>query len=273
MSELSSATPTVALLGSTGKTGRVILRLLLASGLYNLKVYARSKERVATMFPGIMSNPRVQLFIGSAENVETMQECLRDARIIICTLGGNEFGPDTILRDSANSIMAALDSLRQRSRTWRRPRMVYLSSSTKNERFAAARPKIVHWLIETAFQNGYDDLQAAHDVILADPSLVSVLLVQPGVLVEEKGSGHEISVESVRLGCSYEDLGTAFVELALDDGYEKLDRVGVSSREGDAFLRYAPIIVSRISTGLFVCYFPGGEMIREALQRIFPWIS
>ena len=265
--------PTICLLGATGKTGRVVLRLLLAKDLYNLKIYARSKARLVDIFPDITSNPRVQLYIGPVTDMSLMEKCLSGSRIIIFALGNNDFAPTTVLRESAYSIVAALNAFRLRGDTWQKPRMIYLSSASENKRFIEDRPKLVHWLIETAFQNGYDDLKAAQRTILADPSLVSVLLVQPGVLIEEEGTGCEISSESVKLACSYEDLGAAFVELALNGGYEKLNEVGVSSRLGDRAIRYAPIIFSRISMGLFVCYFPGGVAIREALQRVFPWIS
>ena len=64
--------------------------------------------------------------------------------------------------------------------------------------------------------------------MLADASLVSVLLVQPAVLVEQLGSGYEISADEVKLGCSYEDLDGAFVELATERSYDELHEVGVS---------------------------------------------
>jgi hypothetical protein len=46
--------------------------------------------------------------------------------------------------------------------------------------------------------------------------------------VEELGSGYEISADEVKLGCSYEDLGGAFVELATERSYDELHEVGVS---------------------------------------------
>ena len=151
--------------------------------------------------------------------------------------------------------------------------MIYLSSSSRNKRFAAARPKAVHWLIETAFQNGYTDLKLAHRSIMADPSLVSVLLVQPGVLVEEAGTGYEINTEEVKLACSYEDLGGAFVELTLERSYDQLQEVGVSSKQGDRALRYSPIMFSRILAGFFACYVPGALQITNGLERLLSWVS
>lgn len=258
--------PTLALLGSTGKTGRVVLRLLLAQNIYKLKIYIRSAEKLFTIFPDIASNPLVQLYVGHITNQAVIEQCLSGAEVIICALGDNGYWPSTVLTLSAHSIVTALKAQKQHNTEWTRPRMIYLSSSTANKRFAAARPPFVHWLIGTAFQNGYTDLKAAHEVILADPSLVSVLLVQPGALVEDEGTGHELSTESVKLATSYEDLGAAFVELATTRGYSELHEVGVSSQQGDRFLRYARVIFGRILWGLFVCYFPGVYMIRRFIE-------
>ena len=65
--------PTICLLGATGKTGRVVLRLLLAKDLYNLKIYARSKAKLVEIFPDIMSNPRVKLYIGPVTDMSLMK--------------------------------------------------------------------------------------------------------------------------------------------------------------------------------------------------------
>lgn len=273
MASPTKSSPTIALLGATGKTGRVILRLLLAKDRCNLKIYVRSKEKLVAMFPDITSNPRVQLYVGCVTDQNAIQECLSGAQIIICTIGNNDWAPTTALRDSAQSIVTALKALKQRGSMWERPRMIWLSSASRNERFAADRPKVVHWLIETAFQNGYADLKVAQRVIFAEPSLVSVVLVQPGLLVEEEGTGYEISTEAVKLASSYEDLGGAFVELAFERRYDELHEVGVSSKQGDRVARYAPIILQKLSGGFFVCYFPGGARIIRAVKRVLSWIS
>ncbi len=247
--------------------------VLLEKEIYDLKIYVRNREKLLAMFPQIGSNPRMQLFLGAITDQKVMQDCLRDCPIIICAIGNNSFFPDTSLCESGRSIVAALQGLRERSNSWQRPRVICLSSASRNERFAAARPPVVHWLIETAFQNAYNDLKLLHKAILADPSLASVLLVQPGVLVEEPGSGYEISAEEVKVACSYEDLGRAFVELAMERSYDKLHDVGVSSSQGDNVLRYMPIIFGRIFAGLFASYVPGALQITNALGWALSWVS
>ncbi|PVH89252.1 hypothetical protein DL98DRAFT_508360 [Cadophora sp. DSE1049] len=265
--------PNIALLGSTGRTGQEVLRVLLRQDVYHLKIYARAKDRLLALFPQIKSNPRIEFYIGNVTDDKVIQECLDGAQIIISTLGGEGWFPDTVLRDSALSIVTALKALRQRSKDWQAPRLIYLSSATRNERFAAARPRLVHWMIETAFYNGYEDLRIAERTILADPSLVSVLRVQPTVLAEDRPTGYNLSTETVSLGISYEDLGAAFVELALEREFDELVVVGVSGKlDGLAALRYAPLIVRSLFGGFFCRFVPGARTIRSAFERALAWI-
>lgn len=266
---------TIALLGSTGKTGRVVLRHLLDGNVpHVLKIYARSRTTLEGLFPAISSNERVQIFIGAVTDYGVIEQCLSNAQIVICTLGSNDYSPSTVLRDSARAIMTALSALKKKEedksgdRVYRKPHMIYLSSASWNERFIADRPRLVTWLVRTAFQHGYDDLKEGQRIILADPSLVSVVLVQPGVLVEEAGSGHEITVDSITPGVSYEDLGSAFVELAFERKFDQIRQVGVSSKEGNRFIiRYAPIIIYRVTYGLIYVH------LRKCIECLSALIS
>ncbi|KAK5053754.1 hypothetical protein LTR84_001715 [Exophiala bonariae] len=263
---------TITLLGATGRTGREVLSGLLKRDIHHLKIYVRSKQKLINLFPQLLSDTRVEICEGEVTNQETMQACLSGAKIIINTIGGYSFFPDGSLQRAAESIVMALQGLRNNARTdgrkWEKPRMLLLSSSSRNERFAAARPKLVHWLIETAFQNGYNDLKLAHKAVLVDPSLVSVLFVQPGVLIEEEATGSYISTEEVKLACSYEDLGAAFVDLALERGYDELREVGVSSELGNRAARYAPIMLRKIAAGFFAAYVPGALHITNFLEGV-----
>lgn len=263
---------TIALLGATGRTGREVLSGLLKRDIGHLKIYVRSKQKLLNLFPQLVSDSRVEICEGEVTNQATMQACLAGAKIIINTIGGYSFFPDGSLQRAAESIVMALQGLREGARNsgaqWERPRMLLLSSSSRNARFAAARPRLVHWLIETAFQNGYNDLKLAHKAVLADPSLVSVLFVQPGVLIEEEATGSYISTEEVKLACSYSDLGAAFVDLALERSYDQLGEVGVSSELGNRAARYAPVMLRKIAAGFFAVYVPGALQITNALEGI-----
>lgn len=269
MSESNTQKPTIALFGSTGNTGKVVLRNLLRRHEYRLNIYARSAQKLYSLFPEPRDNDQVKLCIGKIQDVEIVLDCLSGAKVVICTLGNDGMSPDTILEDSALALVNALKVLKkQDGAMWEEPRLIYLSSASENERFSAPRPRLVHWMITTAFQMGYVDLQRAQRILLEDPSICSLLLVQPNVLVDEPGTGPFISAEYAKLGCSYKDLGNAFVDLATNDTYRTLATVAVSS-DGVNDLRYAPVIVSKLFLGFFVNFFPWGVQIHRFLERMW----
>lgn len=269
MAASNTQKPTIALFGSTGNTGKVVLRTLLGRNEYFLNIYARSARKLYSLFPELRDNDQIKLCIGEIQDVNIVLDCLSGAKIVICTLGSDGMSPDTILGDSALALVNALKVLKkQDGAMWEAPRLIYLSSASENERFSAPRPRFVHWMITTAFQMGYADLQKAQRILLEDPSLCSLLLVQPNVLVDEPGIGSFISAEYAKIGCSYEDLGKGFVELATNDTYGTLATVAISS-EGANSLRYAPIIVSKLFLGFFVNFFPWGAQIHRFLERMW----
>ncbi|KAK7177863.1 sterigmatocystin biosynthesis-like protein [Paraphaeosphaeria sporulosa] len=245
---------TIAIFGATGQTGRVVVRHLLSvkeSAYLTLHIYARSVKKLVGLFPKVDLDPRVKIFEGSITDTDVLQSCCQGAEIIVCTLGENENRPVTVLEDAADGILASLQHLKASTRNWQKPKLFLLSSATLNARFSALRPRLVDWLIRTAFSHPYDDLTKAQTKYLESTSLLSVVLIQPPLLVVEEGSGHEISTDVVRLAVSYEDLGAAFAEMILDENYHSLPAVGVSSRLGDRPLRYAPIIFREVFWGMF----------------------
>ncbi|KAH6667380.1 hypothetical protein B0J14DRAFT_602099 [Halenospora varia] len=250
----SADTRTIAIFGATGQTGRVIVRHLLAqaeSRPLQLQIYVRDRAKLFTLCPGIDTKPHVQIFQGALTDVEVAKSTISGAHIVVSTLGENDNVPGVrVLQDGANSIIAALEDLKAQQKGWQKPHVFYLSSSTYNARFAAERPPFVHWLIKTAFSHPYADLAKAQARLIESTSLLSITLIQPPVLIEEEGTGHEISNESVRLAVSYEDLGAAFTEMVLEDRYQELPAVGVSSKLGDRPARYAPEIFRRIFWGM-----------------------
>lgn len=269
----ASKTTTIALLGVTGNTGQVVLRHLLTKDKLNLKVYARSHAKVTRMFPSISQYPTVSLFTGSITDERLIADLLENVSIIICTIGSDGLSPARMQRDAASSIFSVLNKSRSSAGLWKAPRLIWLSSSSTNERFAAARPAIVNWLIQHAFWYGYDDLWAAQRIIQADRDLVSVILIQPGVLVDEAATGYEVSVESVKLAASYEDLGAAITQVALDRSLDSLHQIGVSSKKGDRVLRYAPYIFTRLIRGFLTNYVPLGIWLDAKLAGVIPWYA
>lgn len=249
-----------ALLGATGHTGRLVLQKLLESGMDDLEVhvYVRSLQKLEALFPSIQTDQRVTIFQGNINDHILMRNCIKGAENIICTLGENENIPGVrVLQDFAHTLLWALESLKREAMQWIRPRLLLLSSATWNPGFAATRPALLHWMIRNAFARPYDDLLKAQELLLATPTTLSVLLVQPNALVKEKASGCDISTEFARVAVSYEDLAEGFVRLATLQAYATVTAVGVSSRKAENSLRYLPFVLGKVFRGLLFQYIPG----------------
>ena len=269
------ATTTIAVLGATGKTGRGIVKELLANTSANVNIYVRSLRKLAGLFPDISSNPRISVFEGSIQDADLMTKCLSGASTIIFTLGENDNRRGvTVIEDGARTVLSALQTLSEHlgDRDWKKPRVILLSSSTWNPRFAAARPALVHLAIKTAFTHPYADLCKGQALFLESTSLCNPLLVQPGGLVQDVASGYEISTETVRLACSYADLATGFVELATTPAYDALNAVGISSRDGDNYLRHQPLLAFWIVKGLCAQFIPGFWPVYDTMASWTGWL-
>ena len=96
-SKMEEPRQTITLLATTGKTGRVILWLLLTrqSEQFALQVYACSLSKLLALFPGMASNANIEVFGGPITDLETIRECLSGAQTIFCALGENENLPGT----------------------------------------------------------------------------------------------------------------------------------------------------------------------------------
>ncbi|KAK5075312.1 hypothetical protein LTR64_001517 [Lithohypha guttulata] len=240
-------TTTVAILGATGKTGREVLVRLLEKKDVNIKIYVRSRSKLIGIFPNLGSNPRVSLFQGAVNDVDNMTKCLDGAQKIIFTLGENDNLPGVcVVQDAVKTILAALTTLRDRSDTWQKPRVLLLSSATWNPQLSSDRPAFAHWAIKNAFHHPYTDLRLGSTLLQEASSLVTVLLVQPNALIEDEPSGHSLSVERSSLSITYGDLAAAFVEL-LGEEYDKYPAIGASSNKGDNGLKFVNAAFAKLT--------------------------
>ena len=268
------AKTTFAILGATGKTGRGVVEQLLAKTDVNLHIYVRSVEKLVSIFPDISLNPRVGIFQGSVRDAALMTKCLSEASTVFFTLGENDNRPGlTVIQDGTRSVLSALQTLKEGSGfpNGEKPRIIMLSSSTWNPRFAAARPALLHWVIKTAFGQAYADLRKGTALFQDSPSLCHLLLVQPGALVQDEPTGYEISTESVRMSATYGDLAGAMVELATVPSYGELNAVGVSSKDGDN-TKHLPIMMFWMFKGLCAHYIPGFWPMHDATASWTGWL-
>lgn len=276
-SNTNSHKRTLAIFGATGRTGSESLKALLAnpSNPFDLKVYVRSKDKLVSMFPSFKTDHSVEIVEGQVTDVSRVKGFLDGADTIICALGENENRPGIrVLTDASRTIVTALKQLKDGSgsSTWKKPRVLLLSSATWNERFEAQQPALISWLVKNAFYYPYQDLLSAHRTFkeAEKEDALSLLLVQPPAIIEEDGSGHQIGVESIGMAVSYADLGAGFAELATEDRYRELKAIGVwSEMSKEGFRRYGPEVLSRMVVGLLASFLPGFLFIKALFNKVF----
>lgn len=252
------AAQTIAILGGTGQTGREVVQCLLANSNIRLHIYVRSATKLKSLLPTIDSAKAVTIFEGKIQDTDLMTRCLSGVDTVIFTLGYNDNRPDVgIIENGAASVLAALGVLRNKGQLSHPMRLLLLSSCTWNPVLAGQRPRVIDWLIRHAFYHPYCDLLQGHSLFLGSPSLVKLTLVQPPAIMEDEPSGYELSTDSIRLACTYQDLAAGFVAVATSKDYEGVDAIGVSSKAGDKFVKYLPTIFYKISKGLMAMYIPG----------------
>ena len=98
---------TFAVLGATGKTGREIVKQLLAKDSYpvHLQIYIHSQTKLLGLLPSLSSDARVNVFEGSLTDTDLMTRCLSGAQTITCSIGENEnISGLRVMRDAALSM-------------------------------------------------------------------------------------------------------------------------------------------------------------------------
>jgi hypothetical protein len=112
-------------------------------------------------------------------------------------------------------------------------------------------------MIRTAFDKPYNDLIKAQEMLLAVPELLSVTLIQPNALVEEKSTGCVVSAEFAHMACSYEDLAEGFLQVCTSASLQDLPCIGVSSARAESVMLYAPFVLGKVFRGLAFQFIPG----------------
>ncbi|CAD0110382.1 unnamed protein product [Aureobasidium uvarum] len=260
----------VALLGATGQAGQEVLKQLLDKDI-DINIYVRSKSKLFNLFPDLDSNPRVHVYEGDISNTTLIKQLLTNIDTIIFTLGWNDNRPGpTIIEDGARAVTTALRDIHNNTQEHKKqPRLIFLSSASWNKKLNGDTPPLQTRMIRLAFHHPYQDLLAGQKILLADPSLLTVTLIQPGALIEEQASGYDIGIDTVGVGCSYPDLGAAMVEVALDERYKSVAAVMVTSKAGYEFGRYAGVVLPKVVMGLAASLVPGFWTVYDLLARLW----
>ena len=216
-----------AILGATGQTGRALIDHFLRKPDIQLGLFVRNAEKLNSQSPETTSNPRVTIHAGALTDTNLVTSCLRDVSVVFSVLATNVNEPGTtIAQDAAKAICSALEVLRNKHEkakdAWTCPTVIVLSAAPLHPALAGHAPKIVEWLMFTAFKYLYNDLIAAAAYYKDSYPWIPTVIAQPGGLVASQPGDPvaEVEVNEKKQTdiMSYADLARGMARVADEKG-------------------------------------------------------
>lgn len=134
-------------------------------------------------------------------------------------------------------------------------KIICLSSASLNPRIGANEPRLLLWVVQTAFSYTYADLALAEAYLRLHKSWLDVTFITPRVLVEDEQKGHVLTMDHVKAFLSYPDLAAGMIEVAELGSYD-WKQVGVSPTGKNVKIEYVvfpnpilPFLVRHVSGG------------------------
>ncbi|KAL9595328.1 MAG: hypothetical protein Q9219_006505 [cf. Caloplaca sp. 3 TL-2023] len=251
--------PTYAIIGATGSTGQQILSQLLQSPDNKVHAYCRSKSKLEKLSPKLAAHQSVDVYSGALNDVPLIASCIANTTAIFLVIGSNTSYPGMrMVEDGTHSVVAALSTMRAQDPNTRMPRILLLSSATMNPRLQPSLSTafvIFRDILKKALFYAYEDLGHAEDFLRLQKEWLNVTFIHPGGLVEDKATGHTLTLDTPSEGfIGYPDLAAGMIEVAksADDRYS-WEGVGVLPKKSARFNPEVPFIFAR---GLLAYYLP-----------------
>ncbi|KAK5719380.1 hypothetical protein LTR15_007903 [Elasticomyces elasticus] len=225
-----------AVLGATGSTGSSLVKVLQQRQDVSVNTLVRSKAKLYRTIPGIEKDSKFEVYEGSITDIDVLTDCIRDTRSVFLAVAENSrlnafqalrhslTRPPvalankpgcTIAQDTAKSVLAALERLRQEKPGCDLPLLIVLSSSSISEKLSRDLPKLLHSFLMKGASYIYDDLRKAETLLRAQENWgVKTVFIKPGGLVHDAQKGHELSTERQQTFLGFLDLAAGMVEVA-----------------------------------------------------------
>lgn len=260
--------PTYAVLGATGSTGQAILNILLQSPKNTVNAYVRSKAKLLKLSPQYEGNENLHIFEGNLDDVTLMAKCISNTSAVLSVLGANENTPGLhVAQDAAHSIVAACSEIRNQDPSAKLPKILFLTSASINPHLCREMPSFAVWLLHTALNYVYEDLEYAEAFLRLQKSWLDVTFIQPGGLVHDTQKGHALNLERQQTFLSYPDLAAGMIEAATARGGEySWKGVSVVPTSNDTKIEWrVPLFVGG---GLLAHYLPSVFGLAKSLRLL-----
>ena len=171
----------IAVFGSTGKVGRLLVALALAEG-HDVTAFARDPGGLA----GLLS-ARLTVVRGDLADRDAVERAVTGADAVVSVMGPGARPAGTRLSDGVDAIVEAM----QRAGVRRLVSLATASISDPEDRFDL-RSILLVWAIRLVFRGAYDEIRRIGDVVRAsgtDWTLVRIGLLDDGA-VRPVRAGH-----------------------------------------------------------------------------------
>ena len=218
---------TYAVIGATGACGGSIVEVLLQSPDKKIRAFVRSKKKLLGQKPELETSPNVSIYEGQLKEINLLTEFISGTNAVFLAAGATNNIPGCdVARELNKSVVAALETIRQKDPQARLPQLIILSSASLEKDLMKDFPHFAHGILSKAAGYIYADLRLAEEY-LRSHEWIKQVYIKPGGLVLDSPKGHILSTERQQTFLSYADLAAGMVEVA-DADDDKWDLKNVS---------------------------------------------
>ena len=202
---------TIAIIGTTGRTGKYVLQECLQKG-YQIRVLVRDGSKIE-------AHDQITIIEGNANKMESIKELVQGADVLVSTLGPSQASSAGIVEQSVQNIIGALQALSKQ------PKYIHMSAfGLGNSKEQCKRSLLWRFISSVGFkligQKLFDDMEVAEGLVLA--SGINFVILRPSVLNEKPKQGYWVSNDKIgKMQISRRDVATFIVDALEDERYDK----------------------------------------------------
>lgn len=252
-----------AIFGATGTIGSLLMQEILhSSSNATVHAFCRSREKLLRCIKSENHKERVKIFEGSLDDIQLMQDCIKEANVIVLSVAPKGNIPNNhLVENTTKNIIKAVQSLK----SIKADRIILVSSAGTEHRFMHSNSSALFLaILDRALYYVYRDLEAAEKVLRANESLIASTYVKPSALSHNFGYNpyreplakkeYKLDFQTANFPCSYLDFVHGIMEIAGETSDVYVNKsVATNSIGKVSFPFEAPV---HLFVGLLVYYLP-----------------
>ena len=204
---------TLAIVGASGKTGKLVLQLALEAG-YSVRALARDPSKLPT-------HPKLSVVVGEVGKLDALRELVRDSEAVLSCFGTVK-KPNYVVENGLRNLLLALAEQQQP------PKLLHLSAIGLGDSRAACRRSwlwtlIISWLFPLVGRELFADMERGEQLMQASSKL-NYVIVRAGALSDKPARGYRPQRADAPLGkitISRADVARFMLEAASVSEYDR----------------------------------------------------